>query len=726
MRTQKGSITVMLLLVLCALLTAVALIVETARIKIAENQAQRALDTALFSALASFDQDTKDEYGLFFRYGSKGLEQEIQEALGKTLLIDDDSEAWSPYGYQVKSLKVRTLFPLNEKDAIEHQIVEYMKYRGPVELVGDVMEKMGAFFSMQATATVMKADMAVDKKIKRLAEQIQALEALMPRVTGYTDAELSNFNGYARSVAEKAMQLETLQDEADALDPLEDAEEIAYIWDRIDALRENMTDAGEGLLEEIVPVLTANRQALEICRELKRLAPEIEAAIGKAEAAVAQEEHADPTIRKDLKDKYAAYRKYCSTEFLEGAEEDLESNVALLEPKVELMEYLLGGGTSGYNPPVFTQRGYRSVSFEAPEYPRPAVTGQSPEVTLTPAGIARLLETVKTAIREIKTSIWVEDKGPVLLCPGNKRTAPVADAKESARTGYDGANDTLSSLYDSVGKTVDADPLMDTLAQGVFDASDRMYDALLVNEYVLETFNCRDEGERETHALQQTEVEYVLVGSADPQVNASVSQLEIIAWRTVFNAVSFTCYCPEIIRQIDAASAGLNGLTGVPYPVWKGVITGLLSFIESYADTKRMIEGDSVPIYKFRLSETSVAAECRELFKASGMQIPDKNPAAKTPAQGLMVDYEDHLRAMLLYRSLLGQQETTLGRIQDLIFTNIRQARGEYDPSKHYSFIEADAQVTIKSFFPNLSGIRLQTDGIPLRYTITVKSGRGY
>lgn len=735
MKAQKGSITVMLILVLCAILMTVTLVVETARIKIAENQAKRAVDTALFSALASFDQDAKDEYGLFYRYGTKGLDAEMQEAVEKSLLITDGSSAWHPYEFQIKSLQVRTLFPLTDRDSIRHQILEYMKYRGPVELVGDVVEKLGAFFSMQSTARVMKEDMAVDQKIKRLADEINALQALMPTVTGYSDTKLRSFNGYAKTIAEKAMQLETLEREADALDPLEDAGEIADIRNRMDALHQNMTEAGEALLDEITPVRDANRSALEICRELKQLGPEIERAIASAEAALDQEKHVNPEVAADLTKKYEAYRKYCNTAFLEDMAEALQNNAALLEPKCELLEQLLGGGISGYNPPVFSQTGYQSVSFDPPQYPGSPPRPENGQVNLTPAVIAKLLNTVRGYIQEIKNSVWVDDHGPIMNCPGNRFSAAQGDIPEVAGDDYDSANDALTSIYDSVGKPVDSDSLIDALAQGTLEVSDDIYDALLVNEYVLMTFNSREDGGRGAHTLQETEVEYVLVGNSNPQTNASLSQLEMIAWRTVFNAVSFSFYCPEISKNIDGASAGLNALTGIPYPVWKGVITGLLSFLESYADTKRMVEGESIHMFKFRLSDTSLATEFRDLLSESGFNDVEKkagtetnppNPAKSSPQKDLMVDYEDHLRAMLLYRSLLGQSDTTLCRIQDLIYTNIRQVRGEYDPAKHFNFIEADAQFTIKSFFPNLSGIRIQADGIPLRHTIHVECGRGY
>lgn len=736
MKAQKGSITVMLILVLCAIVMAVTLVVEVARIKIAEGQAKRAVDTALFSALSSFDQDLKDEYGLFFRYGTQGLDAEIEDAVEKTLLINGGSDGWQPYGFQLKAMEIRVLFPLNDKKAIEHQIVEYMKYRGPAELAGEVVEKLGAFFSMQSTAKVMKADMTVDKKIKRLAEQIQALQTALRYVNAYSDAKLASFNGYAKRIAETAMQIETLENEAAILDSEVDREEIASIRNRIRALRETMNDAGQSLLEEITPVLAANETALGICKELKRLGPEIEAALNQSEALLDSEKHVSPEIRESLKQKYEACRKYCGAAFLNDMEQDLEENAGILKPKVELLKELMAGGTSGYHPPVFSRGGYKTIPFTPPQYPGSPQGSETAEMNLTPAVIKRLAGTVRAYIDSIKTSVWVEDEKNVLSCPGNSFSAEKESNVRVEGDDYDSANEGLASAYDAVGQPVDSGDFLDAVTAGGLNASDALYDSLLVNEYVLCTFNNRADQHRESHALKQTEVEYVLIGSESPQVNASISQLEIIAWRTVFNAVSFSCYCPEISKKIDGAAMALNALTGVPYPVWKGVITGLLSFIESYADTKRMIAGEAIPMFKFRLGDTSLVRECKELIAELGITGSESDAESQGSANGnepkgqfsheLTVDYKDHLRAMLLYRSMLGQGDTVLSRIQDLVYTNVKSVRGVYDPKKHFNFIEADAVFTIKSFFPNLSGIKAQFNGIPMGHTIRVESGRGY
>lgn len=750
MKAHKGSITVMLLLVLCAIIMAVTLVVEVARIKIAEGQAKRAVDTAIFSALSSYDQDTKDEYGLFYRYGTEGLDAEIKDAVEKTLLVDDGSTAWRPYEYQIQAMNVRILFPLNDKESIKHQILEYMKYRGPTALVGDVAKKMSNFFSMKSTAQVMKADLKVDKKVKKLADKINELNEIMAVVKGYNDSKLENSNRKSFKMAELALNLKNLKDnlanyESTDLPSENDLNNIESMEDQIEGVVSEINSFGTELLAELSPVLEANQKALRLCKEMTSLSKEIDAAIQESESVLEKEKQADPDVGQSLKDKYSDYKKYTEASYLRAIEENLQKNIDLLQPKVDGANAMMNGGQGYPRADVHNTLGYVS-DFETPAaFPGGGNLPDGPKVDFDAAFLGKLIGKVKGYVNGIRDSVVIGDNGPILTIPGNPSNSSVDNPTCNAGGDYEGANDTLSSTYDSLGADVDTTSAFEALAQGTLAVAGDTYNTLLINEYVLDTFNNRERKDNvdypihDKRSLQETEVEYILVGSDDPKINAAVSQLEIIGWRTVFNAVSFSFYCPQMKTLIDSSSVAMNAATGVPYPIWKGVISGLLSFLESFLDTRDMLIGKEVPMFKFKVTDITFVKDFNDLasgLSSAGVGQTDKQPidkkespkAVKTKADrmNLMVGYKDHLRAMLFYRSTWDQGNTTLSRIQNLVFTNIKKTRGEYDPTKHFNFIEVDAQFSIKSFFPNLSGIQAQVDGIPVRHTITVECGRGY
>lgn len=764
MRVQKGSITVMLLLVLCAVVMAVTLVVEAARIRIAEGQAKRAVDTAVFSALSSYDQDTKDDYGLFYRYGASGLEVELQEAVEKTLLIHDGSDAWQPYEYQVDGLKVRVMFPLNDKDSLKHQIVEYMKYRGPVELVGETAEKLSAFFAMQSTAKVLKEDLAVDKKLKRMVTEVEALKKEVAMIQSFS---LEDHRALCREAASWVSLFEAIEElEQDIAQLQETIEMMGYegtenYQSALEAKYISLTEKqneisaeAEALYECLAPVVAAHESALESCRRLKILGPEVAAAIKRAEAVMKNEKGAIADVKSDLAEKYKKYKQYADPKALDALEQQLDANLSILKPQLHALGRIKDRGEEpGNYPAVFTDTGYGSCSFEPEPFPGGDVTAGGTPVKLdwgVVEGLLAELKQMKESLRQL-TSTEDEGRGAIEKCPGGGSGAETK-AEEPKNTGdaYDQANDTVAGALENVGGGSqeggpDNGALIEGLADGALSLTDELYDGLLINEYALLTFNNRvDPGGHEKHLMSETEVEYILIGSRSPMTNAALAQGEILAWRTVFNAVSFSVLCNEVKTAIDGAAVGLNAATGIPYPLWKGTLTGLLAMLEACADVSRMYQGESIPMVKYTPGELSIMQMLEDALSRLGVQkgsagdgsrksdAPSSSPkegkalGKKADGENLLVDYTDHLRAMLMYRTLLGQGNTALYRIQDLIYTNIKHTRGNYNPAMHFNFIEVDARLIIKSFFPNLNGIKSGFRGIPMRHVLTIECGRGY
>lgn len=755
MKAYKGSVTVMLILVLCAVILSVTLVVEVARIRIAEGQAKRAVDTALFSALASYDQDTKDDYGLFYRYGTDGLENEIQGVVEKNLLINDGSSAWHPYEFQIKAVKVRLLFPLNDKESIKHQIVEHMKYRGPVELSGDVMVKLGAFFSMQSTSRVMKEDMNVDKSLKKITMEIKSLKKEMAVVEGFTLEKHSLLCRYAKSLSGLFSQIKQLEYDIEILEERDDhigSGEPGNNAGQLDAKRKELSTRldeiksnAEDHYKELSPIVAAHENAVKRIGKLKILGQEAETAIKMAEDKMNSEKGLITNVKSELENKYVGYKNYVNRNNLTQLERALTNNLIIIKPQLKALERIKDSGEKpGDYPSVFSRDGYQGCGFESEPFPGTENVNMEP-MTFDWGLVNDILDELDMLKKEIKTLAQTDDdeKGSILKCPdgggGEETKESVSPVSEDP---FDRANDTVASAYNQIGGELkdvsgsESNNLMNGLTLGAAKLSRDAYDALLINEYVLKTFNNRANGKgelHEKHHLSETEVEYVLIGSTSPSGNAFLTQSEILAWRTVFNAISFTVYCKEVSNILDEASLALNAATGIPYPLWKGTLTGIFALMESCLDVIQLYANNEISMFKYSISELSIVRRLQEITDRIGskqkLQITDDAETLKkssTPEKNLMVDYEDHLRAMLLYRTMSGQSDTILYRIQDLVYTNIRKIHGDYDPSQHVNFIEADARFTIKSFFPNLSGIKVEFKGIPMRHTISVECGRGY
>ena len=93
-RTTKGAISIFLVMILVPTLLLSAVLIDGSRMASARAMTQEAGDLAAASALASYNEDLKDEYGLFAIKDPGKIEEIYKESLKATLyasgLSDDE------------------------------------------------------------------------------------------------------------------------------------------------------------------------------------------------------------------------------------------------------------------------------------------------------------------------------------------------------------------------------------------------------------------------------------------------------------------------------------------------------------------------------------------------------------------------------------------------------------------------------------------------------------
>lgn len=151
---QGGSICVFLTLILVPVLLFSGIIVDASRLFASKTVVSGAGDLAMNAALAQYDKMLKDSYGLTAMAKDPGSPQE-QEALKKMFcesisaryLKHADSDDLSSViqvslaenGFEAKGVSSSSLADVN---VLRQQIVEYMKFRGPVYIADDIIEKL--------------------------------------------------------------------------------------------------------------------------------------------------------------------------------------------------------------------------------------------------------------------------------------------------------------------------------------------------------------------------------------------------------------------------------------------------------------------------------------------------------------------------------------------------------------------------------------------------------
>lgn len=179
----KGAISIFLVIILVPMMTVSSLFVDASKVKLARGVAESAGDLALNTALTDYDTVLKDLYGLFataqdttelfekledyFRtsISSSGVSDEdtqsyVDMIMAQLGLVASDSETADLLNMQLVDFDVhkRTDATLANPTVLEKQIVDFMKYRAPINT------GLSFLSSIKSFSTLSKQTELVDKR----------------------------------------------------------------------------------------------------------------------------------------------------------------------------------------------------------------------------------------------------------------------------------------------------------------------------------------------------------------------------------------------------------------------------------------------------------------------------------------------------------------------------------------------------------------------------------
>ncbi len=184
----KGAVTIFFVMIIALVFAFNAVLIDYARIMSAEQQSEYALQSAVRSAMASYDNDLRD-YGLFGVDGN-AIESEYQDLLETNIEATSNDEAFSFTDPNVESASIDFSRELADKDILEHQILEEMKYKAPVEIAKELIEK----FSFLTTA--VKETSAFVDAAEKIQDDFEEREELLDETEETYDKVLSDLETF--------------------------------------------------------------------------------------------------------------------------------------------------------------------------------------------------------------------------------------------------------------------------------------------------------------------------------------------------------------------------------------------------------------------------------------------------------------------------------------------------------------------------------------------------
>lgn len=193
-KSRAGSVSIALIVLIAPLFVYHAALIDAARVKMGERQAEEATKAALRSVLSAYDPKLRD-YGLF---GVSMSESEREELFSRVLqenLSATDGENIRLVEPLTVSESVSTVYTLGNHAVLGRQILEEMKYRAPIEFTLSVTDKLTSGSGAAQLMTTMS----------KFTQHAYEIEQLMER----RDELLDEVWLVAKSVADKLGRLQS-------------------------------------------------------------------------------------------------------------------------------------------------------------------------------------------------------------------------------------------------------------------------------------------------------------------------------------------------------------------------------------------------------------------------------------------------------------------------------------------------------------------------------------
>lgn len=184
---NRGTISVFLSLILLPMIIFSGIVVDVSRLYAAKTVISGAGDLTMNAALSEYDKKLKDEYGLLAIADTpdspkmkESLESYFKESCGMTLSQEKDAQKLHTMfqmelgedGVKVKGVDGSSLA---QTGVLKQQIMEYMKIRGPVYIIMDILEKMKKLplKNMEEKRDYVKKKTEFGKALKKIGKPLQ-------------------------------------------------------------------------------------------------------------------------------------------------------------------------------------------------------------------------------------------------------------------------------------------------------------------------------------------------------------------------------------------------------------------------------------------------------------------------------------------------------------------------------------------------------------------------
>lgn len=763
---QKGQITVFLSVILLAVITLTGVLVDGSRIITAKTQAKRAVDSAIKSALADYSSKLKNQYGIFALSvnDEDKLKETINGYIGKNLMTKDeavygtkDSEYINLYDYRIDNLSVTPIFNLTENETVKNQILQYMKYRAPEEIIQGLWDKLSAAKDASKMSEVYKKKTDIDKLAGEAGKLQESLKKSIDGTNGDGSTEdyyINKFNKdggrdkLVEACCSLAAQYKLLLSLQNAVKK-QTGQEDKGVADKIASLKKSLDDSLKTLKEEQTEgYLEANKDAYGNVEDITKLGSQATTAVSELESYIkssfgdAQDETSKSFVATVEGDVSKLKELLLEGQKAEDMAADLKSNYDSLEASLKQIDGIYGMldkikcdivPTSDLN--NITQENMQlynqikdetakaltigtynnKIEYDYERAPKADKSSDDPrkgkaeeaEGTLQDGNSEdKKIENIEElpSNKNVQSRDFTKEDNAYLEAEGQSNTPFKDETGQVAGNGaeYEGnLADLGKDIEFQKGDFADkAFGFMGSMAQKLGQGLAGLRDDIYIDEYIMETFKCKvpvitdsngnkipqhENPERSSRdSFFDSEVEYILHGSASQNTNELLTKSQILLVRFVMDTLHVYMDGEKRAKAEEIAAAVSGWWTaGAGIPVAANLIMCGWGMGEAVYDLTQLMDGKSIPFYKLK-GDWKLDID----GLASNGSSPKSDPR-------LAFSYQDYLRLFLLLQST----DEKINRIEDLVQLNMQKSNKDFTMSSYHTNLRVEADISIKFLF---------------------------
>lgn len=747
-KNLRASISIMLSLVMLPVYTFAGMAADRVRASSARQVTENAIELSMNSALASYDDALKSTYGLFVMSENEedlteNLEKYFNANIEHTSIFDD--EKTDQYGNLInltpENFEIK--FPegavLANPVVLKNQIVEYMKYIGPVRAGKGLIDKLGVFKDFKNQSNMLKAKSEYDKslgniqdlciKIKKNAYAYNQLISTSHTITEDVEEIKNNYYVVAQQLFMLASQslpeneanklvesinssckntadlvcgwfersesaLEYLEEVQDALSKIEDSISLSESKRKI--FGDSISALEDGELKNTMQSEYDNNSSYPDMNSVREYA-----------AVTSENIEAFKALREDIfnfsfyNTKIYEYIDYCSCYI---------SSIPLSEPfeADKLLKCTLSDNTL-----AIKQQGneYDFYKFVSESY-------QSDETTSK--DLSGSLSDIISSFGEIKKILNIE------LPEGTPASINDKISSDTLSKVKKYADFTISDTYDISEQSEDiienTSSYLKNIGELISSAGENLMEDIYITDYITSMFSCYTCDKTassisgvpinsKNNVFYKSEAEYILWGNNDMKKNHQYTNSLIFGIRFVFNNIyAFTD--SKIQSSVLTASSVVAGWTGLGVPLVKTALTMAIAFSESINDVNEILSGEAIPIIK---NSSTWKTDPSSILKKTvngpvNSEFSDKK-SDEAQANGPTLTYKEYLMLFILLNTMNENSERAiLSRTALMIQANMTDGlkdteygrSGDFDITNSSSMVLVNADVKMNTWFMNI------------------------